>query len=319
MLVVTGGAGFIGSNLVRALNDAGTTELILVDHLDSTDKFRNLRHCTFSDYMDKAEFRRFVETDRLDFKIEGIFHQGACSNTMQRDGGYMIENNYSYSRALLNFALRHRIPFIYASSAAVYGGSTGFEEVLENEVPLNIYAFSKLAFDLHVRHVLPGAESTVVGLRYFNVYGPNEEYKGLMASCVHQFAQSLSVDGVVKMFEGSGGFGPGQQRRDFVHVGDVVKVNLFFSNGPVRKGIFNVGTGESRTFKDIGEALIREYGTGRIEYIPFPSGLKAKYQSFTQADLRRLRAVGYNNRFTGLEEGIRTTIASTRSSIEIPV
>jgi ADP-L-glycero-D-manno-heptose 6-epimerase len=315
MIIVTGAAGFIGSNLVRSLNEAGATNLVLVDHLSQTPKFLNLRGCIFADYMDKAEFRRLIETKSLDMKIEAIFHQGACSDTMQNDGAYMMENNFSYSKLLLSFALERKIPFVYASSAAVYGASTEFEELPQNEAPLNIYGFSKLTFDLHVRHLLPHAESTVVGLRYFNVYGPNEGYKGPMASCVHQFDKSLSREGVIRMFEGSGEYGPGEQRRDFVYVGDVIKVNLFFGNGPIRKGIFNVGTGKSRTFRDIGNTLTREYGNGTIEYIPFPAGLRDRYQSFTQAQLNRLRAIGYHETFTGLEEGIKATMASGAGAV----
>ena len=305
MIIVTGAAGFIGSNLVRALNEAGESDLLLVDHLAKSTKFLNLRGCSFADYMDKSEFRRRIDAGILDCKIKSILHQGACSDTMEYDGSYMMENNYSYSKTVLNFALQRKIPFVYASSASVYGAGTVFEEIPECEAPLNIYGFSKLAFDLYVRRMLSQAESTVVGLRYFNVYGPKEAHKGRMASCVHQFYWQLRNTGVVKAFGSSSGYGAGQQRRDFVYVGDVVKANLFFSYGPTRKGIFNLGTGASRTFEELAHALIRQLGEGRVEYIPFPEDLQGKYQSFTQADLKRLREAGYREGFTTIEDGIR--------------
>jgi ADP-L-glycero-D-manno-heptose 6-epimerase len=310
MIAITGAAGFIGSNLVRALNQAGRSDLLLVDHLEKSPKFLNLTGCSFADYMDKSEFRRRIDTGILDSKIESVFHQGACSDTMEYDGCYMMENNYSYSKSVLNFALQRKIPFVYASSAAVYGASTVFEELPEYEAPLNIYGFSKLAFDLHVRQILPVAESTVVGLRYFNVYGPNEAHKGRMASCVHQFQGQLTNSGTVKLFGGFSGYGAGQQRRDFIYVGDVAKANLFFADGRTKKGIFNVGTGESCTFERLARVVISESGEGRIEYIPFPEGLKGKYQSFTQADLKRLRHSGYEGKFTSIEDGVRATLRS---------
>ena len=319
MIVVTGGAGFVGSNLVRALNDQGRTDLLVVDHLDEAGRFLNLQDTTFADYMDRAEFLRAVEADTLPADIEAIYHQGACSDTMEKDGCYMMENNYSYSRSVLHFAVKRQIPLVYASSAAVYGNSVQFDEVPQNERPLNVYGFSKLAFDQHVRHILSKANSTVVGLRYFNVYGKNEECKRRMASCVHQFHQCVRSEGVIRMFEGSGGYDAGEQRRDFVYVGDVVRVNLFFGNGPVRKGIFNVGTGKSRSFNDIGKILIQEHGKGRIEYVPFPDGLREKYQSFTQADLTQLRRAGFLDEFTSLEDGIHAMIASRASQEPVPV
>jgi len=317
VIVVTGGAGFIGSNLVRALNDLGRTDLLVVDHLDNSGRFLNLQDTTFSDYMDRSEFLRAVEADALP-NIEAIYHQGACSDTMEKDGRYMMENNYSYSKSILHFALKRQVPLVYASSAAVYGNSVQFDEVPQNERPLNVYGFSKLAFDQHVRQVLPKANSTVVGLRYFNVYGKNEEYKRRMASCVHQFNQSLRCEGVIRMFEASGGYEAGDQHRDFVHVGDVIRVNLFFGTGPTRKGVFNVGTGKSRSFNDIGRILIREYGKGRIEYIPFPDGLKEKYQNFTQADLTQLRQAGFQYEFASLEEGIHAMLAPGASQEPAP-
>lgn len=317
MIIVTGAAGFIGSNLVRTLNDLGRTDLILVDHLNPPDKFTNLEGCNFCDYYDKSEFATCLGMSSWTDKIEAIFHQGACSDTMQHDGCYMMSNNFSYSKLLLAFALSRQIPFVYASSAAVYGGSHNFDENAVNEKPLNVYGFSKLAFDIYVRQLIPQAQSTIVGLRYFNVYGPNERHKGRMASCIYQFASSLRNTGVIKMFEGSGGYGPGEQIRDFVHVSDIVNVNLYFGLGPARRGIFNVGTGRSRTFNEVGRALIEAEGLGEIEYIPFPSGLKEKYQNHTQADLQNLRKAGYSEAFLSIEEGIRQSHAGTSSTLSV--
>ena len=307
MIVVTGGAGFIGSNLVRELNERGIRDVAVVDHLGVTSKFLNLCDCTICDYFDKQEFLSAIRDSSLSGKIEGIYHQGACSDTMEYDGTYMMENNFTYSKHLLHFALRHRVPFVYASSAAVYGASKIFAEHPANEHPLNVYGYSKLAFDQYVRRQLAKAESTVVGLRYFNVYGPREDHKGRMASCVHQFSGQLRSNGTIRMFEGSGGYGPGEQRRDFIAVSDVVKINLFFGEGPVRQGIFNAGTGASRSFNDVGHSLLNMLGFGRIEYIPFPEGLRDKYQSFTQADISSLRAAGYYAPFASIEEGVCET------------
>jgi ADP-L-glycero-D-manno-heptose 6-epimerase len=215
-----------------------------------------------------------------------------------------MRNNTEYSKALLRYALGRRIPFVYASSASVYGNRGSSSERPEHEAPLNLYARSKLAFDQHVRGVLPQASSTVVGLRYYNVYGPREAHKGRMASMVWQLHHQLTARGEMRLFAGSGGYGDGEQRRDFIWVGDVVDVNLFFLNGPVRQGIFNTGTGASRSFNDIARALMKHFGGGTLSYIPFPGELEGKYQSFTQADVTALRAAGYDRPFTSLEDGI---------------
>ena len=302
--LVTGGAGFIGSNLIRGLNAHGITDILVVDNLKKSDKFINLSGCRIADYMDKREFRRTIEDDRFDLSIDVIFHQGACSDTLEHNGAYMLDNNFTYSKQLLRYALTRSIPFIYAASAAVYGNSAAFTEQPENEKPLNVYGYSKLVFDQHVRRLLPDVQSTVVGLRYFNVYGPNEAHKSRMASVAHQVLKQLRETGIIRLFVGSGGYADGEQRRDFISVGDVVDVNLFFADGPVRAGIFNVGTGRNRSFNDIARTLIALHGSGDIEYIPFPTGLLDKYQSFTEADIAALRAAGYTAPFTSLEDGL---------------
>jgi len=304
MYIVTGGAGFIGSHIVKALNDRGDTRILVVDDFTQDIKCRNLNNCLINDYMDRDEFRACVEKESLGYDIKAIFHQGACTDTMETDGKYMMENNFTYSKILLQFAVKRKIPFIYASSAAVYGTNRETEEVPENERPLNVYGYSKLVFDQYVRENHATADCTIVGLRYFNVYGPNEAHKGRMQSMVYQLNQQLKNTGKAKLFEGTDGYENGEQRRDFVFVGDTVKVNLFFADGDIKKGICNVGTGQSRSFNDIANTLIKLRGSGEIEYTPFPDNLKGKYQSFTQANINTLRRAGFEDNFTSLEDGI---------------
>jgi len=306
MWIVTGGAGFIGSNLVEALNARGQAEILVVDRA-STDA-PNLRGLKFSDLLSPVRFLYALERKALPPRISAIFHQGACADTTSTDEPYMMENNVVFSQAVLAFALDRRIPFVYASSAAVYGGSSAFRESPENERPLNLYARSKLLFDNHVRAMIPKASSTVAGLRYFNVYGPRESQKGRMASMVYQLYRQLRETGRARLFEGSGGYAAGEQRRDFVWVRDAVAVNLFFAEGPTRKGIFNVGTGAARSFNDVTGCLTNMLGRGEVEYIPFPEGLRAKYQSRTEADLSALRAADYSSKFASLEEGISCSV-----------
>lgn len=306
MIIVTGGAGFIGSNLVAGLNQVGYDEILIVDSFCNSDKFRNLRGLRFSDVLDKSLFRERLKLGFMDGKkVRAIFHQGACSDTLNSDGNYMMDNNYRYSREMLDFALSGGIPFFYASSASVYGsGKKGFREEPECEFPLNLYAFTKHLFDCHVRKILPTCGSQVVGLRYFNVFGPQEVHKGRMASMAFHAFHQINRTGKVKLFEGSGGYGPGAQRRDFLFVQDAVKVNLFFFENPAKSGIFNCGTGTSRTFSNLGEAVIAAMKKGSLEYIPFPDDLASKYQSFTEADLEKLGKAGYTERFVPLEEAV---------------
>ena len=305
MIIVTGGAGFIGSNLVKALNDKGLTDVLVVDDLTDGIKFRNLVDCQVIDYLDKDEFLQMLKQEK-DFteKIEVIFHQGACSETTEWDGRYMMENNYTYSKELLHYCLNHKIPFIYASSAAVYGTGENFKEVRENEAPVNVYGYSKYLFDEYVRRFVTKPESQVTGLRYFNVYGPREQHKGSMASVAWHLNQQIQANGKVKLFEGSGGYANGDQRRDFIHVDDVVKVNLWMlENGA--SGIVNVGTGASHPFNDVAKAIVSWHGKGAIEYIEFPEHLKDSYQSYTEADINSLRQMGYKNDFLSVEDGVK--------------
>jgi len=318
-IVVTGAAGFVGSNLVRALNARGETRILAVDNLERGDKFRNLAGCDIADYLDKEEFLRRVEGGDFAGSVEAVFHQGACSDTMESNGRYMMENNYRYSMALLEFCLEDEVSFIYASSGAVYGGSTTFREERRYEAPLNVYGYSKFLFDQAVRRRLPEAGSQIAGFRYFNVYGPNEWHKGRMASVAWHFFNQYTVSGKVRPFEGSGGYANGEQQRDFVSVEDVARVNLYFLENPDLSGIFNVGTGRAQTFNDVALATInacrRAKGEqavtladaqrqGLIEYAPFPDALKGKYQNFTQADVGALRRAGYSAPMLTVEEGV---------------
>jgi ADP-L-glycero-D-manno-heptose 6-epimerase len=322
VIIVTGGGGFIGSNLVHELNRAGEKNILVVDSLApasnlSGPKFPNLAGAEYFDYMDKCEFRAAIRNHKFEGEdITAILHQGACSNTLEDDGRYMMDNNFTYSKELLHFALAKRIPLVYASTAAVYGANTSFVETPANERPLNVYGYSKLVFDNYVRRLMPEMKSTVVGLRYFNVYGQREQHKGRMASVLHHFTKELKETGTIRMFEGSGGYAPGEQRRDFVFVRDLARINMFFAgllpgeHGPKDvHAVVNAGTGEARTFKAVAEALMQVHGPGRIEFVPFPGDLKNRYQHYTQADITGLRAAGYTAPFTRLEQGVTETFA----------
>jgi ADP-L-glycero-D-manno-heptose 6-epimerase len=318
-IVVTGAAGFIGSNLVKALNQRGEDDIIAVDNLTRGDKFRNLVDCRIADYVDKQDFLRQVALGTYDNEVTAILHQGACSDTMEADGRYMMENNYRYSAELLDFCQVEEVPFIYASSAAVYGAGSVFREEPQHEGPLNVYGYSKFLFDNLVRRRWSENTAQVVGLRYFNVYGQREAHKGRMASVAFHFFNQYRANGRVKLFEGSGGFEAGEQKRDFVSVEDVVKANLHFLDHAERSGIFNLGSGQAQTFNDVAVATINAVRESRgeakldleqmrsqslVEYISFPSGLKEKYQSYTQADIVQLRRAGYAAPFLDVEQGV---------------
>ncbi|MHB8345586.1 MAG: ADP-glyceromanno-heptose 6-epimerase [Acidiferrobacterales bacterium] len=305
MIIVTGGAGFIGANLVAALNARGRRDVLVVDNLSNGIKFRNLADCEILDYQDKEDFLRTVAASgELAEPLDAVFHLGACSSTTEWDGRYMMRNNYEYSKVLLHYCLERRIPFIYASSASVYGGGRIFREDRSLEAPLNVYGYSKFLFDQHVRRIMPSATSQVVGLRYFNVYGPREQHKGSMASVAYHFNNQVLGGSRVRLFEGTDGYGNGEQRRDFVYVGDTCSVKLWFLDHPARSGIFNIGTGRSQSFNDVARAVIAWHGLGEIEYIPFPDQLQGRYQSFTQADIDALRAAGYPMPFKTVEQGV---------------
>lgn len=311
-ILVTGAAGFIGCNNVLELNRRGYTDIVAVDNLTKSEKFVNLAKCQISDYFDKVDFIERVRRDALPIP-DAIFHQGACSDTMETDGRYMMENNYRYTLELFNWAQRHRVPFIYASSAATYGASQVFVEDVKNEGPLNVYGYSKYLFDQVLRAHMHELKAPVVGLRYFNVYGPHEQHKGRMASVAfHQYFQ-FKKEGRVRLFEGCLGYGNGCQMRDFVYVEDVVSVVRYFLTAGV-SGIFNCGTGRAQPFNDIALTVVNSLtgvnrtleeavSAGLIEYIPFPEALKGKYQAYTQADLSALRNAGCNVKFRSVQEG----------------
>lgn len=306
MIIVTGCNGFIGSNLVSQLNKLGFNNIIGVDDLSRKKNLINIEHCEIEGLLDIEEFEsNYLLKDKSFNDVNQIFHQGACTNTMEWDAEYMMKNNFSFSQQLLDFAERNSVSFIYASSASVYGGGKKFEEIRENENPINLYAFSKYLFDQLVRQKVKANKIQIVGLRYFNVYGPNESHKGQMASVAYHLHQQLKEGNDVKLFEGSGGFGPGEQRRDFIYVDDVVKVNLWFMNNPDVSGIFNVGTGKSQTFNEVAKAVIEWHGKGSITYIPFPKELIDSYQSFTEANIDRLRQAGYQEDFLDVQSGIK--------------
>lgn len=308
MIVVTGGAGFIGSQIIRHLNGKGYSNIIVVDNLEDGRKMHNLSALTIADYIDKHDFLSRIQNQHTSLpRIKAIFHQGACSNTTEWNGRYLMANNYDYSKTLLHYSMEKNIPFIYASSAAVYGEGRVFKEARQYEKPVNMYGYSKFLFDEYARSQWKTAKNSIVGLRYFNVYGPNEQHKGRMASVAFHFKQQLERDGVVRLFEGSDGYQAGEQRRDFIYVTDVAKVNVWFFEHVFSlrvKGIFNLGTGVSASFNDVAKAVIAQHGSGLIEYIPFPDDLRGRYQSFTQADMTSLHEIGYHESFKTVQTGV---------------
>ncbi len=304
MLIVTGGAGFIGSNIVKALNARGEKDILIVDHLKNGRKFQNLVGLEFADYCDKTDFLERIQQPGYFKNLTGIFHQGACSTTTEWDGQYMMRNNYDYSKALYDACVREKCPLVYASSAAVYGGNQTFTEHPKFESPLNVYGYSKLRFDQWLRPRLTNSPIPVVGLRYFNVYGMNEQHKGGMASVAFHLNSQLKTGNTCKLFGAHEGYAAGEQKRDFVLVDDIAELNLWCFEQPDCRGIFNAGTGRAQTFNDVANAVIAWHGKGELEYIDFPDHLKGAYQSYTQADLTQLRDAGYDRPFHDVASGV---------------
>ena len=303
MIIVTGGAGMIGSNIVKALNDMGRKDILVVDNLKDGTKFVNLVDLDIADYCDKEDFlASIIAGDDLG-EIDVIFHEGACSATTEWDGKYLMHNNYEYSKELLHYCLDREIPFFYASSAATYGDKTEFVEERQFEGPLNAYGYSKFLFDQYVRDILPEANSPVCGFKYFNVYGPREQHKGSMASVAFHLNTQINKGENPKLFSGSEHF-----LRDFIYVGDVAAVNIWaWQNGV--SGIFNLGTGKAQSFKEVADAVVKFHGKGSIETIPFPENLKSRYQEYTQANLGKLRAAGCDYQFKDVATGVAEYMA----------
>lgn len=325
-IIVTGAAGFIGSNIVKALNERGINDIVAVDNLTNGNKFKNLADCEIAHYLDKHELIHQIRTHQFPYRdIRAVFHEGACSDTMNHDGKYMMDNNYQYTLDLLDWCQDEHIPFLYASSAAVYGKGTVFREERQLEQPLNVYGYSKFLFDQVLRQRMQqGLTAQVVGFRYFNVYGMREQHKARMASVAYHHFNQYREQGFVNLFGAYEQYGHGEHSRDFVSVEDVVKVNLYFFDHPEQSGIFNLGTGRSQPFNDLAAATVNACRAaegqaklsldelvqqGLIRYIDFPDALKGKYQSFTQADVTQLRAAGYTDEFLTVEQGVERYVA----------
>ncbi|WP_348760956.1 ADP-glyceromanno-heptose 6-epimerase [uncultured Salinisphaera sp.] len=302
MIIVTGGAGFIGSNIVAGLNARGVTDILVVDDLTDGRKCLNLADLAFSDYMEYDELAAQMDAGAEFGDVAAIFHEGACSDTTEWDGRYVMARNFTYSKTLHRWATARGVPFLYASSASVYGMGPDFCERPAAERPLNMYAFSKCAFDQYVR--AHPSSSQVAGLRYFNVYGPREAHKDKMASVARHFSAQVADEGHCRLFEGTDGYADGAQERDFIHVDDVVAVNLWLLDNPQVSGVFNCGTGRAQSFNDVANAVIDWHGRGEKRYIAFPEHLQGRYQSFTQADMAALRAAGYDAEFLSVEQGV---------------
>ena len=317
-VVVTGAAGMIGANLVHGLNAIGIDDVIAADDLNDGAKFKNLLGASISDYFDRRDFYARFAAGEFG-KVDCVFHEGACSDTMEQDGRLMLDLNYRASKTLLDACQAQGVRLLYASSAATYGGSASFREEPEFERPLNVYGWSKLLFDQVVRRALPGAKTQIAGFRYFNVYGPREQHKERMASVAFHHFNEWRATGRVKLFSEYGGYAAGEQRRDFVAVSDVVAVNLWFLEHPEASGIFNLGSGRAQPFNDVAAAVVNAcraaegaaglpleslVQSGFIEYIDFPAALVGKYQCFTEADLTRLRAAGCDHAFADVASGV---------------
>lgn len=317
--IVTGGAGFIGSNLVAALNARGIDNILVVDRLGESEKWKNLVGLNYEDFLDKDEFRTAIHLGKLPTP-KAIFHMGACSATTEKDASYLADNNYRVTRELLAWSLQANFRFIYASSGATYGdGSLGYsdaDDVTPTLRPLNMYGYSKHMVDLWaLKH---GYLDQVVGLKFFNVYGPREDHKADMRSVVHKAHGQIMQSGVVNLFRSYlPDYQDGEQLRDFVYVKDAVRVCLYFADHPDRNGLFNVGTGTCRPWNALANAVFAAMGReSKIEYIDMPEHLVQKYQYRTQADIAKLRAAGYDQPFATLEEGVKDYVETWLSDRE---
>jgi len=312
MIIVTGAAGFIGSALVAGLNRKGLSDIIIVDRLGTDERWKNLVGLDFADYIDADDFLEMVETDSIDFPIEAIIHMGACSATTETDAAYLAKNNYEYTKVMAGLALETKARFIYASSAATYGdGENGFEdnhEKLETLKPLNMYGYSKHMFDLWAkRNDLLGE---IVGLKYFNVFGPNEYHKAEMRSFAMRSFEQISDTEKVKLFKSyHPDYPDGKQVRDFLYVKDAVDMTLFFLDNPKANGIFNIGSGSTNSWIDLAEAAFAAMNKkSNIEFIEMPESLRDKYQYFTQANISKIRAASYKQKITSLEDSVKDYI-----------
>ena len=309
MIIVTGGAGFIGSALIASLNSRNITDILVVDQLGTDEKWKNLRNLVYTDYMEKTDLLETIIEDKLDRPVEAVFHLGACSDTTETDASYLLKNNYEYTKLLAQCATSKEIRFIYASSAATYGdGEAGFkddEDSLEILRPLNMYGYSKHMFDLWARRT--GLLNKIVGLKYFNVFGPNEYHKGHMSSFIVKAFEQINAGGTVRLFKSyENDYADGEQVRDFIYVKDAVEMTLFFLDNPNLGGLYNIGTGRARTWNDLVAAVFVAMGKEpKIEYIDIPDSIRNQYQYFTRADMAKLREAGYEKEITSLEEAIK--------------
>ncbi len=308
MIIVTGGAGFIGTNLVRSLLNLNK-KILIVEEIDRyTNKFQNIKNLDIVDCVAHDIFLKDLLNDKYKNKIEYIFHLGACSKTTEPDRNYIMDVNLNYSKRLLEYAANNKINMVYASSASVYGSGNTFKEDSKNESSLNYYSESKLLFDNYVRDNFGKISSQIVGMRYFNVYGPYEQHKEVMSSVIFHFYNQLLNKGMLKLFRGSHGYGDGEQRRDFVFVKDTIDIKVWFMENNI-SGIYNIATGKSRTFNDVANCVIDYFGSGHIEYIDFPNGLEKQYQAFTEADMTNLNIAGYSGKPTELEDGVKSYLS----------
>jgi len=309
MIVVTGGAGFIGSALIAALNKRGVNDILVVDRLGCDQRWKNLVNLRFADYIDKDEFIDMVAEDVLPFSVDAVFHLGACSSTTETDVSFLMENNFEYTKQLAQWATDENIRFIYASSAATYGdGSQGFsddEDKLETLKSLNPYGYSKQLFDLWAKR--NGLLEKIVGLKYFNVFGPNEYHKAEMRSFVLKAFEQINATGKVRLFKSHRpDYKEGEQKRDFLYVKDAVDMTLFFYDNPEISGIYNLGAGMARSWNDLAKAVFAAMGKSpNIEYIDMPDSVRNQYQYFTEADITKLRNAGYKKQITQLEDAVK--------------